>query len=93
MWKKIRSLITKNPSIRKVHNDIYAIKLKDGRYRFVHIPCDEETAFSYSRGLQHICQLGNNKVTVDEEKISQKDKEWMNKKSNEKPKEVENDNS
>jgi len=75
-WWHNRLFAKCRTTIRPLTNDIYAVKLKDGKHRFIHIPSDDELAFSYARGLQYVCQLNSNKVTINEEKFKQKG-DWL----------------
>lgn len=75
-------------------NDIYAIRLKDGKYSYVHIPNNEDMKFPiqyaeyFRRYINSGYQMVDNKVKVDEEKLEQKNKDWLDKNKDNDPEEL-----
>jgi len=69
----------------KVTDEIYGIKIKDNNYTFVHIPESHDYMFDYIEALQYMKRLGDNKVTIDEDKLQQ-EKDWIDKELDKKPK-------
>jgi len=84
----------KRMKIRPLTNDIYAIRMKDGRYTYVHIPTDDSYKFNYIDGLKMVNQYlatkkyFDNKVDVNEEKLDQPKKDWLNKNKDKDPEEL-----
>jgi len=74
--------------IRPLTNDIYAIRMKDGKYTYIKIPNNDDILFDYAKGLQHVCRLSDNKVKVDEDKLDQPKKDWLNKNKDKDPEEL-----
>jgi len=76
----------------KVTDEIYAIRLKNKEYTFVHIPNPrrDEFIFEFSKVLEYMHRLGDNKVTVDEDKLRQNE-DWLDKELKSKPKEANED--
>ena len=72
-----------------LQNNIYAIRLKNGKYSYVHIPDEKELQFpiSYARyAVNH--NITDNTVKVDEEKIKQKKKDWLDENEDKDPEEL-----
>ena len=99
MKKPFRQRI-RRMTIKPVNNDIYAIKMKDGRYTFIQIPMNPHTMFDYFEGLEHARRLGqkharlamdnidNNKVRIDKDKFNQEKKDWLDKNKDKDPKDL-----
>ena len=81
-WWYARKL-SKTHKIVPLTNDIYAIKIKDGQNHFVRIPKEQETfPYEYAKYLRNLSEIGYrfsdcNQIKIDEEKIKNKDKDWM----------------
>ena len=78
----------KRMKIRPLTNDIYTIRMKDGRYTYIKIPNNDDMLFNYAKGLQYVCRLSDNKIKVDEEKLDQPKKDWLDKNKDKDPEEL-----
>jgi len=79
----------------KLPNDIYVIRLKNGKAHYIHIPPDEDNMFplpanrlqphrlqsyiyiEYLKMMAEKRKEHQNTIQVDEEKIENKDKDWL----------------
>ena len=77
-----------------LQNNIYAIKIKNGKYTYVHIPDEKELQFpiQYAEYFRRCANTGfqmkDNKVKVDEEKLEKKKKDWLDENKDKDPEEL-----
>jgi len=66
-----------------ITKDIYCIKLKNGKAHYVKLPSEEDAyPIEYAKFLRECATAGfklpnTNNIYIDEEKIKNKDKDWM----------------